>query len=240
MPGIETELLHVGLAGDGLPVARTSAVLVRPIEPPPPTAAAFVLAHGAGTDRTHPFQLAVAGGLAGRGHPVLLFNFAYTEAGRKRPDTMPRLESVYRAVVAEARARWTDRPLVLGGRSMGGRVASHLAASGVACDGLALLCYPLHPAGRPERLRSEHWPHLDVPVLFVSGDRDALCDLELLEAERRHLTSADHRLHVVTGADHGFRVRVRDGRTGDDVLAEVTEAIAGWAADAVPRGSGRE
>lgn len=223
---VETERLRIALRGPQA-VPSTGAVLWRPERP---TGASFVLAHGAGTDLTHPLLRALARGLAERGHETLTFNFAYTEAGRKRPDPMPRLEAAYADVVAEARTRMPDRPLVLGGRSMGGRVATHLAAKGEPCDGLALFGYPLHPAGRPDKLRTGHWPDLKVPMLFVTGDRDRLCDLELFEIERRRLVATAHTLHVLAGADHGFRVRASDGRTFAETVSEAIEAAAGWAA----------
>lgn len=234
MLSVETERARVALSSPQA-VSHTSAVLWHP---PVVTGAAFLLAHGAGTDLTHPFLRAVARGLAERGHPAVTFNFGFTEAGRKRPDPMPRLESAYADVVAWARDRFGPRPLVLGGRSMGGRVGSHLAAQGVPCAGLAFLGYPLHPAGRPERLRTGHWPRLRVPVLFVTGQRDKLCDLDLLARERaRHLAAVDDRLHVVAGGDHSFKVRAADGRSQAAVQVEVIEAVTAWAAGTVPAGS---
>lgn len=220
-------------------VTATSAVLWEPVEDR--GGLAFLLAHGAGTDFTNPLLRAVGRGLAEHGFPVMTFNFAYAEAGRKRPDPAARLEAAYRDAVAAARGAFgEDRPLVLGGRSMGGRMASHLAAAGVRCAGLAFLGYPLHPAGRPEQLRTAHWAALQVPLLFVSGDRDKLCDLDLLDRERRaHLRDVAHRLHVVVGGDHSFKVRKVDGRTEAVVLDEVVGVIAGWAAALMPEGANR-
>jgi uncharacterized protein len=225
---VTTERVRVPLASPQA-VATTSAVLWRP--PRDRGQAAIVLAHGAGTDLTHPLLRRIARGLAERGHMSAAFNFGYAEAGRKRPDPMGRLESAYHDVLAYLRPRLGGRPLVLGGRSMGGRVASHLAAQGEPCAGLCLLGYPLHPARRPERLRTEHWPALRLPLLFVSGDRDPLCDLPLLAREReQRLGNADDTLHVVRGADHGFALRARDGRTPAQVVAEVVDAVTAWAA----------
>ncbi len=214
----------------------TSAVIWWPqVDPGAPGA---VLAHGAGSDRTQPVLRAIAAGIAQRGHPVALFNFAYAQAGRRRPDPMTRLETTYRDVLAHLRGLLGGRPLVIGGRSLGGRVASHLAAQGEPCAGLCLLGYPLHPAGRPDRLRTAHWPLLTGPILFVSGDRDRLCDLDLLERERRAgLARADHDVHVVRAADHGFEVRVRDGRSAGAVQAEIVAAVTGWMATRLRAGA---
>lgn len=195
-----------------------------------------VLGHGAGSDLANPVLLAVARGLAARGYPVLTFNFPYAEAGRKPPDSPARLESAFNDVLAAAGEAMGGRPLVLGGRSMGGRVASQLAAAGQPCEGLVLLGYPLHPPGRPERLRTAHWAQLRVPVLFVQGDRDRLCDLDLLERERAaHLRDVPSTVHVLSGADHGFAVRKSDGRSATAVLEEVTRVVGDWV-DAVTVG----
>ncbi|MGH8886267.1 MAG: alpha/beta hydrolase family protein [Egibacteraceae bacterium] len=201
--------------------------------------AAVILAHGAGTDHAWPMLRAIASGLAATDHPVLTFNFAYAQAGRRRPDPAPRLITAWRDVIAGARDRLgAERPLVIGGRSMGGRIASLLAAQGVrgsppanqgvSCAGLLLLGYPLHPAGRPEQLRTTHWPALRVPILFVQGDRDALCRTDLLAHERAaHLGHVRSDLHVVAGGDHSFKVR---GRPQDAVVAEIVSVATAWLA----------
>jgi predicted alpha/beta-hydrolase family hydrolase len=218
-------------------VSHTSAVLWQPEEDR--RGLVFVLGHGAGTDFTNPLLRGVARGLAERGFPVVVFNFPYAEAGRKRPDPANRLEAAYRDAIAETvEVLGADRPLVLGGRSMGGRIASHLAADGQRCAGLAFLGYPLHPAGRPEKLRTGHWPRLGVPMLFLSGDRDRLCDLELLDRERTaHLRGVAHRVHVVAGADHGFAVRKSDGRADGEVLGELVRVMGEWAEGLMPAGA---
>ncbi len=193
---------------------------------------ALVLAHGAGTDRSHPQLRSVARRLAARGHPVALFNFAYTEAGRRRPDPAARLEQAWRDAVAALRPLLgEDRPLVVGGRSMGGRIATMVAAAGAPVDGCVTLAYPLHPPGRPDRLRVAHWPDLRVPWLLLSGDRDDMAPLATLRAElARHLPDRDVTLHVLAGADHSYRVRKADGRTAAEVLDEVVDVTAGWLA----------
>lgn len=215
-------------------VTQTSALLY---EPRRGTGLdAVVLAPGAGTDLLHPVLLEVAKGLAQAGHPVLLFNFAFTEAGRKSPDPAPRLERAYGDVVAWVRHRYgEDRGVLMGGRSLGGRIASHLAAGGVDCAGLILLGYPLHPRKRPNadteqlRLRTGHWPDLKAPMLFVQGDRDALCDLDVFARERaHHLSGVPTELHVVRGGDHAFAVRARDRRSAAEVLDEVRGTVVRW------------
>jgi uncharacterized protein len=216
--------------------SSTSAVLWQPARDA--GRPGVVLGHGAGADMTSQVLLAVGRGLAARGYPTLAFNFAYAEAGRRRPDPTARLEQAYRDAIAAASDAMGGRPLVLGGRSMGGRIASRLVAQGQPCAGLVLLGYPLHQRqraedrGRPiprERLRVEHWPEITVPSLFVQGERDGLADLKLLRRElRRQMTGGEATLHVVAGADHGFGVRKMDGRAPADVLAEVVAAAADW------------
>jgi len=211
-------------------VAATTALRWRPAGAPAPCGAAragLVLGHSAGTEVTDPLLGRAAAGLAGHGHPVLSFNFAYREAGRRRPDPAGRLQAAFRDAAAFAR-QLAGGPLVLGGRSMGGRIASHLAAQGERCAGLALLGYPLHPAGQPERLRTAHWPDLRVPVLFVQGDRDRLCRLDLLERQRRRLLGhLDTSVHVLAGADHSFSV---SGGAPEKVGEEIISVVAGWLA----------
>jgi len=224
------------------PPQAVGAVPVRVVAPaagPAPDAPTVVLAHGAGSGPDSDVLVATADALVAAGAAAVTFPFAYRAAGRRAPDPAARLLSAWRDVVAWARTSGPARqggPVVLGGRSMGGRYASLAAADGLACDGLLLLAYPLRAAGRPDRPpRTAHWPDLRVPVHFVSGDRDALCDLADLDAARRsQLRAAPSSVHVVRGADHGFRVRVRDSRSQDDVLGDIAAAAARWIA-ALPR-----
>jgi predicted alpha/beta-hydrolase family hydrolase len=178
---------------------------------------------------------AIATGLAAEGHPVLTFNFAYAQAGRRRPDPPARLVAAWRDMITAGRDLFgAQRPLVIGGRSMGGRIASLLAAEeggvgqGDVCVGLLLLGYPLHPPGRPEQLRTAHWPELRVPILFIQGDRDTMCRPELLARERAvHLGHVRSDLHVLEGGDHSFKVR---GRPQDAVVSEVVSIATIWLA----------
>lgn len=200
-------------------------------EPEGAGGAAVALAPGAGTAMDNPLLVAVAEGLAARGHVVMRFNFPYREKGSRRPDPTKTLVATWRAAADALRARG-DRRLVIGGRSMGGRMASMLAAEGYACDGLVFLGYPLHPAGKPGQLRDAHLPDVRAPMLFVQGTRDALCDLALLQPVLARL-GGRARLHEVAGADHGFEVRKSDGRAPEGVLAEVIDAAADWIAEVV-------
>lgn len=200
--------------------------------------AAYLMAHGSGAPMTSAFLDGVARRLAAGGVPVLRFQYAYMEqilrSGKRRPpDRRPVLEVIHRAAIADAAQRFAGRPLLLGGKSLGGRIASYLAAEGEACGGLVFLGYPLHPAGRPETLRSEHFAALAQPALFVQGDRDALCDLALLRTALE-VYGGGHELHVVAGADHGFDVLRRSGATRDGVLDQVASAVLAWVAATYP------
>jgi len=188
-----------------------------------------VLAHGAGNDMHAPFLRYMQEGLARHGALSVRFNFPYKEQGRKAPDRAPLLEATWRAVIDAVRSEAGDLPLVLGGKSMGGRIASQVVAAGEDCGGLLLLGYPLHPARRPERLRSAHLASIRCPMLFVQGTRDPLCDLALLERELASVP-APWRLHVVEGGDHSFKVPKRSGRSEAQVWDDILEAAAAWAA----------
>lgn len=195
-----------------------------------------VLAHGAGSRLDHPLHQRVCAAVAAAGYATLGFNFGYTQAGRRSPDPMARLRSAYRDVVDWVRAEHPDRPVAIGGRSMGGRVASLLVAEGLVPAGLVLLNYPLLPANRrPDSTpRTEHWPDLKGPVLFVHGTRDRLFDDEVFVQHRPLLANAAVTVHTIDDADHGFAVPKRAGRSPDDVAAEVGQAVADWLRDAEP------
>lgn len=198
----------------------------------------FVLAHGAGAALDSAFLEAAAPRIADdAGLVVVRFNYAFTEmakrSGKRRPpERRIALEAVHGPILRHAAEAHGDLPLYAGGKSLGGRVASLMAAEShpamEAVRGLIFLGYPLHPPGKPERLRTEHFPELRGPLLFLQGDRDALCDLALLEDAWPALGGAEPTLHVVEGADHGFAVLRRSGRTLDDVNAELAAAIARW------------
>ena len=183
--------------------------------------ATLVLAHGAGGDMTHPQIAGMAEGLAAHGIEVVRFNFPYREAGRKAPDRQEKLEACYWAVAKEVSA--SASRLFLGGGSMGGRIASHIVSDGFPAAGLVFQSYPLHPPGKPERMRDAHLARIAVPMLFIWGTHDPFGTPELLERTVASLPSAT--LHRIEGGDHGLKVR---GRTGADVLDEVIGVISRW------------
>jgi predicted alpha/beta-hydrolase family hydrolase len=197
----------------------------------PPTSGAeravYVCAHGAGGNMSDRGMLASANALRGRGIGVVRYNFVYSEKKSGRPDRMPKLMETVVAVVDRVRAELAPRKLLIGGRSMGGRAASMLAADGFDADGLLLLAYPLHPAGAPEKLRDEHLPRIRMPVLFFSGTRDPLCTPALMERAVATMT-APLEMHWVEGADHSFHVLKSSGRTDGQVMEEIADASVRW------------
>ena len=163
-------------------------------------------------------MLATASALEARGIEVVRFNFPYRERGSKLPDRMPELKAAFAAVVEPLRGKGK---LILGGRSMGGRVATMLAADGFACDGLLLFAYPLHPAGKPEKLRDAHLPLIKVPVLCFNGTRDALCTRELMERALKTVTT-DWQQRWIEGADHSLK--------GEGLMREMADEAQRWVA----------
>ena len=196
-----------------------------------PAGAVLLLAHGAGARVDHPVHRGVCAAVAAAGATVVAFNFGYSEAGRRAPDAAPRLLAAYRDVGDWAAARFGHRPLVGGGRSMGGRIASILAADGYGFAGLVLLNYPLlsSRSGAGGAPRTDHWPQIDVPVLFVHGSRDRLFPPDVFAAAKAQLRVPPV-VHVVDDADHVFAVPKRAQRTAEDVYAEVAGVVAPWLA----------
>jgi predicted alpha/beta-hydrolase family hydrolase len=178
--------------------------------------AVFVAAHGAGSHMDHRSMLQLAQVLRTRGFDVVRFNFLYREKGSRAPERMPKLQACIAAVVARAREERDAKKLVIGGRSMGGRAASMLAAAGFACDGLLLFAYPLHPAGQPEKLRDAHLPQIKVPVLCVNGTRDALCRRDLME---RAIANLSWQMHWLEGKDHSFAMTEEVGEVAERWLS---------------------
>ena len=189
--------------------------------------AAFVFAHGAGGNMNDRGVLQTANALRARGIGVVRFNFLYKEKKSSRPDPMPRLKETFGAVVARTRDEVDPSTLIIGGRSMGGRAGSMLAADGLQCDGLLLLAYPLHPPGRPEQLRDAHLPAIKVPVLCFNGTRDPFCTPSLMEEALKRVTT-DWQMEWVEGADHSFHVLKSSGRTDGEVLDSIADKVSVW------------
>ncbi len=190
---------------------------------PTRSATYLALAHGAGGNLHTPSLVHFAEALAEAGLGAVRFNFPYAEARRKVPDRQPRLEACYRAVAQQVGKRATR--LFLGGRSMGGRIASHVVADGFPAAGLVFLGYPLHPPGRPERIRDAQLLRVTVPMLFLQGSRDPFARPELLAETVRKLKPAT--LHVVEEGDHGLTVR---GRPQAEVIEELVRVVGDWIA----------
>lgn len=181
-----------------------------------------VLAHGAGAGRGHPFMVELSDRLAARGMRIVTFDYPYLSEARRVPDRLETLMAAHRAVIAATRS--PGRRLLLAGKSMGGRVASHL--SGVDCDGLVFFGYPLVAIGSTTPRDTSHLGTWSVPMLFIQGERDRLAPLDLLGPIVAGLPSAD--LAVIPDADHSFRVPKRAGRTVSEVIEHLAGLVASW------------
>jgi predicted alpha/beta-hydrolase family hydrolase len=217
------------------------SAIAYPAAPGSKQLATYILAHGAGGNQLSPWLVQFATAAAARGIAVVTFNFLYSEQGRGLPDKNDKLEACWRKVV-EA---WHDGafakslgmsggPLIIGGKSMGGRIASQIAAGGPAASpgmaevaGLVFLGYPLHPPGKPEQLRSRHLPAIRAPMLFVQGARDAFGTPEELRPILSKL-KAPADLLVIEEGDHSFKVAKAAGRTQRQVFDCVLAGIEDW------------
>ena len=196
----------------------------------------LVLAHGAGADQRHRFMVAVARRLSERGVSVVTFNFLYTEQKRRTPDRAPVLEATWTTVLDALVGRLKPRGLVaVGGKSMGGRIASQVVAATPGSDawtrvaGLVLLGYPLHPPGQPEKPRVAHLPSIDVPILVVQGTRDTFGTRAEIEPVFGALkTRVDY--EFIEGGDHSFSLPRSTGLTESDVLDRVADRTCAWLA----------
>jgi predicted alpha/beta-hydrolase family hydrolase len=189
----------------------------------------FAYAPGAGASLADPFGAFAARTLPVRGIAVLRFQFPYQEAKKSGPDPNAVLEATWSAVIEAARDLAGGGMLAVGGRSMGGRIASHVAARGTPpVDALALFAYPLHPPGWPDQMRDAHLPSIAVPTLFCCGTRDAFGSPEEMAVAAAKVPGAV--VHPLEGADHGFAVPKSSGRKRDDVWQEACEALAAFLA----------
>jgi uncharacterized protein len=229
------EQLDVAVGGD-----RTTALVYR-AQSEAARPAVLVLAHGAGSNQRHPFMSSIANGLSTRGLDVVTFNFLYTEQKRRVPDRMPQLVACYRAVITAVRLAAVQQGLVragaagrlfIGGKSMGGRAATHVAAEdpALSISGIVLLGYPLHPPGRPDKPRDAHLPDVKRPMLFVQGSRDTFGTPSELKPVLGSLEPLPT-LHTVDGGDHSFKISGKDARNRqaavyDDIQTTIVEWIA--------------
>ena len=184
----------------------------------------FLYAPGAGSNVHDPFGTFACRELATKGVSSIRFQFPYMEAGKRSPDRPAVVEATWRAVIEEVR---DDAPrLCVGGRSYGGRIASHVVAEGKLVEALALFAYPLHPPGNPARARDQHLPAILVPTLFCSGTRDSFASPEELRAVAKKVGTA--KVHLLEDADHGFAVPKASGRTREDVWREAVTVLMQW------------
>ena len=198
-----------------------------------PTPATLMLAHGAGAPQLSPFMREFAQGMARRGIDTVTFDFVYMERGRRAPDPRARLEATYRAAINTTREAITPNAtrLVIGGKSMGGRIASQVAAHHdvpVDVSGLIFLGYPLHPPGRPERRRDAHLPSIAAPMLFVQGSRDPFGSKGEIQSVVAACQTA--RLHVVEGGDHSLNVRGKGAPGPEKIYGMVQDIMTEWIA----------
>ena len=206
---------------------RVSGLALRPSD----AESWLVLAHGAGAGMTHPFMESLALELAARKIASLRYQFPYMESGGKRPDRPDVCRATVRAVVGVASRLAGTLPLFAGGKSFGGRMTSQAQAAAPlpGVTGLVFFGFPLHTAGSESLQRGQHLASISVPMLFLQGTRDALAQLPLIHILLQQV-GAQAALHVLEGADHGFHVLKRSGRTDDEVMAEMVDALAAWIA----------
>jgi predicted alpha/beta-hydrolase family hydrolase len=207
--------------------ASLGTIWIEPVEP----VASLVVAHGAGAGMEHPFLAGFCRAIADAGVATMRFNFPYAERGRRSPDSERVLRVAWLAAFEAATAA-ADRPVLVGGKSLGGRIASMCVADGMPAAGIVFLGYPLHPPGRPERLRDEHFDRVEVPMLFLQGTADPFAQPGLVAKVVGRLGDRAT-LERIEGGDHSFKVR---GSPGDP--REVGAGLAGLAAPFVRRVAG--
>ena len=190
--------------------------------------ALLVLAHGAGAGMDHPFMESLAGALHDKGIATLRFQFPYMEQGRRRPDRHEVAYEAIRGAVREAGRQAPDLPLFVGGKSYGGRMSSQLAAEDRLEEamGLVFFGYPLHPAGRPGKVRGDHLTDVQQPMLFLQGTRDRLAEVDLIEEVCKKLPKAT--LRFLQDGDHSFRTLKRTGVTQEQAVRQLADWTKAW------------
>jgi len=204
--------------------------------------ATLLLGHGAGANQRSPFMVRFATFLAERGVDIVTFNFLYSEQRRRAPDRTALLEACYLSAIEAVREHVPSAraALFLGGKSMGGRIATHVAAANPdqKISGVILLGYPLHPPGRPLERRDAHLPRVGRPMHFVQGSRDSFGTPGELEPVLDRL-SPRATLHVVEGGDHSFKVRGTSAAAQDALFEEVAGVLVNWITEVARRGDAR-
>ena len=208
------------------PGAKVTARLMMP--PDGDGGTAVLLAPGAGVSQRHPFMADLSEGLAGAGLPTMTFDYPYAEEGRRAPDRLEVLLACHRAAAGLLR-EYADR-IVLAGKSMGGRVASHLAAEGEDSAGLVFYGYPLVAPSSGKVRSTDHLGEIDSPMLFLSGSRDRLAPLDLLRSVVARLPGA--LLEVIEGGNHSFEVPRRSGKTPEEIRGLLVSRTVSWMAGA--------
>lgn len=207
-----------------------SAIVCTPDSEPENGAIGIIIAHGAGNDMHEPMIVTVCEGLADAGHVTLRFNFLYREKGHNAPDPQAKLETTWKSVLHffTESLPFSFKRVIVGGKSMGGRVASQMAASGkLTTHGLILLGYPLHAPGKKDLLRDSHLYEMNIPMLFFAGTRDTLCDLFLLNGVLNKLKGSWD-LMVIEGGDHSFHLPKSANFSQEEVYNKVVQKCNEW------------
>jgi uncharacterized protein len=209
---------------------RVSAVICTPDNEPDNKAVGVIIAHGAANNMEEPLIVAVCEGLAHAGYVTLRFNFIYSEKAQKSPDSQAKLETTWKSIHSffTESLPYKFKRVIVGGKSMGGRVASQMAATGnLPTHGLILLGYPLHAPGKKETLRDSHLYEMNIPMLFFAGTRDTLCDLSLLKDVLNKL-KASWDLMVIDGGDHSFHLPMSAKIAQEDVYSNIAKKCKEW------------
>ena len=202
----------------------TSALYIRPIKPK----FLLVLAHGAGSGMEHPFMETLAQFLAANKVATLRFNFAYMENGKKVPDRPKKALPAISAAISQAKKIAKGLPILIGGKSFGGRMCSQLAASDVLKDvnGIIYFGFPLHAIGKPSMDRAAHLSSISQPQLFLQGTRDTLAEINLIKKVCKKLKKA--KLEIFEGGDHSFKMLKKTGVPHEEVIEKLAKTASGF------------
>lgn len=207
-----------------------SAVLAGPDKLSQANGTGLIIAHGAGNDMNNPMLVAVADGLAAGGTVTMRFNFPYSDKGKKSPDSPKKLVHTWHCACEYMKRNQkfpVDR-IIAAGKSMGGRVASQMVADGqMDVTALIFFGYPLHAPGRKDQLRDAHLYRIGVPMLFFSGTRDPLCDLEKLNRVLDNL-ACPHDVEIIEGGNHSFTLSRSSSRSEADVHRQILVKSSAW------------